>query len=248
MNELLTWVNLIDLMITFLIVYGVYLSIRGTRAVPLLVGVLSIAAFGAFADWFRLRTVDFLFSNMIWNVGLIFLIVVFQPEIRSGLANIGQRRFWSLLSELKSETLINALVRTCESLKKREIGALIAVEQEVGLKNYIKTGTEINAGLSPELLLTIFMSKGPLHDGGVIIQENSVAAAGCIFPLSDRSDLESKFGTRHRAGVGLGEESDAVILVVSEETGDITLIYRSKIETGIDLETLEDRLYELIAE
>lgn len=248
MTDLLGWTDLFDILITTLIFYGVYLSIRGTRAVPLLMGVGVIALFGALADTFRLRTVDFLFRNMFLSVGLIFLIVVFQPEIRSSLANLGQRRFWSFLTELKSESLINALVNTCETLQKREIGALIAVEREVGLKSYIKTGTEVGSKVTPELLTTIFMSKGPLHDGGVIIQENTVAAAGCIFPLSDRSDLDNRFGTRHRAALGLGEETDAVIIVVSEETGSITFVYQSKYEPDLDLETLEDRLYEFLAE
>ncbi len=248
MSSLLTWTDVFDIVITFLIFYGIYLSIRGTRAVPLLMGVGLIAVFGALADWFRLRTVDFLFSNMFWSVGLIFLIVVFQPEIRSSLANLGQRRIWSFFTELKSESLINALVSTCETLKKRQIGALIAIEREVGLKSYINTGTEVNAAVSPELLMTIFMSKGPLHDGGVVIREGTVAAAGCIFPLSDRSDIDSSFGTRHRAALGLGEETDAVVLVVSEETGNITFVHQSEYEADLDLQTLEDRLYQLLAE
>lgn len=247
MESLLTWTDIIDIFIVFLIIYGVYVSIRGTRAVPLLIGVVLIAFFGALADLFRLRTIDFLFSNIL-SVGLIFLAVVFQPEIRSGLANLGQRRFWPLFGELKSETVINTLVKTCESLKKREVGGIIAIEQEVGLKDYLQTGTEINAALNSELLLTIFMSKGPLHDGGVVVRENSLVAAGCIFPLSDRSDLSPQFGTRHRAAVGLGEESDAIIIVVSEETGNLTFIYRSKIENDLETETLEDLLYEHLAE
>jgi diadenylate cyclase len=209
--------------------------------------VASLAFFGALAKSFRLRTLDFLFSN-VWSVGLIFLAVVFQPEIRSGLANIGQRRFWPLFSELKSETIINTLIDATESLKKREVGALIAVEQEVGLKDYIETGTEINASLNSEILLTLFMSKGPLHDGGVVVRDNSLVGAGCIFPLSDRTDLTQQFGTRHRAAVGLGEESDAVIIVVSEETGEITFVYRSKIETDLTVEELEDLLYEHLAQ
>jgi diadenylate cyclase len=247
MSSLIGWTDMIDIFIVFLILYGVYLSIRGTRAVPLLIGVASLAFFGALAKSFRLRTLDFLFSN-VWSVGLIFLAVVFQPEIRSGLANIGQRRFWPLFSELKSETIINTLIDATESLKKREVGALIAVEQEVGLKDYIETGTEINASLNSEILLTLFMSKGPLHDGGVVVRDNSLVGAGCIFPLSDRTDLTQQFGTRHRAAVGLGEESDAVIIVVSEETGEITFVYRSKIETDLTVEELEDLLYEHLAQ
>ncbi len=241
--ELLTWTDVVDIVLVFLVIYAVYLTIRGTRAVPLLVGVTSIAFFGALADTLRLRTINFLFSN-VWNVGLIFLAVVFQPEIRSGLANLGQRRFWPLFNELKSESVIATLTKACESLKKREIGALIAFEQDVGLKDYAQTGTEINATLDADLLMTVFMSKGPLHDGGVIIRENTLLAAGCIFPLSDRSDLDSKFGTRHRAAVGLGEESDAMIIVVSEETGELTFVYRSKIETDLEIQELEDLLYE----
>jgi diadenylate cyclase len=245
--DLLTWTDILDILLVFFVIYAVYLSIRGTRAVPLLVGVISIAFFGALADYFRLRTVDFLFSN-VWNVGLIFLAVVFQPEIRSGLANLGQRRFWPLFNELKSETVINSLTKAIESLKKREVGALIAIEQDVGLKDYAQTGTEINAVLDPDLLMTIFMSKGPLHDGGIIVRENTLLAAGCIFPLSDRSDLESTFGTRHRAAVGLGEESDALVIVVSEETGELTFVYRSKIETKLEIDQLEDLLYEHLAQ
>lgn len=247
MDSLLAWTDVIDILIVFFIIYGVYASIRGTRAVTLLIGLVLVAFFGALAEFVQLRTIDFLFSN-IWNFGLIFLVVVFQPEIRSGLANLGQRRFWPLFGELKSESLINSLIKAVESLKKREIGALIAIEQDVGLKDYVQTGTEVNASLNAELLLTIFMSKGPLHDGGVVIRGNTVVAAGCIFPLSDRSDLLPNFGTRHRAAVGLGEESDAVILAISEETGEITYVYRSKIETDLDLETLEDLLYEQLTE
>lgn len=247
MESLITWTDVIDIFIVFLIIYGVYASIRGTRAVPLLIGVVSIAFFGALAKSFRLRTLDFLFSN-VWSIGLFFLAVVFQPEIRSGLANLGQRRFWPLFSELKSETVIETLVDAAESLKKREVGALIAIEQDVGLKDYAQTGTEVNAKLNQEMLLTIFMSKGPLHDGGVIIRDNTLAAAGCIFPLSDRTDLVPRFGTRHRAAVGLGEESDAIVLVVSEETGEITFVYRSKIESDLTVEELEDLLYEHLAQ
>lgn len=243
----LGWTDVLDILITFFIFYGVYLSIRGTRALQLVLGIGIMTLFMGVVYWFRLRTLDFLFRN-VWEIGLILLILVFQPEIRSGLANLGQHRIWSFFGELQSESLINAVIKSCESLSKREIGALIAIEQEVGLKNYIKTGTEVGSSVTAELLLTIFMSKGPLHDGGVVIKDNLIAAAGCIFPLSDRSDLPTEFGTRHRAAVGLAEESDAVVLVVSEETGSISLVHQNQVVSDIDIETLEDHLYMHLAE
>lgn len=247
MIEWLGWTDVLDIVITFFIFYGVYLSIKGTRALQLILGIGIMVLFMGFVYAFQLRTLDFLFRN-VWEIGLILLIVVFQPEIRSGLANLGQHRIWSFFGELQSESLINAITKSCESLSKREIGALIAIEQEVGLKNYVETGTEIGSSVSSELLLTIFMSKGPLHDGGVVIKDNVIAAAGCIFPLSDRSDLPTGFGTRHRAAVGLSEESDAVVLVVSEETGDISLVHQNQVVSDIDIETLEDHLYMHLAE
>jgi diadenylate cyclase len=247
MIDFLGWTDVLDITITFLIFYGVYLSIRGTRALQLVLGIGIMVLFMGFVYWFRLRTLDFLFRN-VWEIGLILLILVFQPEIRSGLANLGQHRIWSFFGELQSESLINSVIKSTESLSKREIGALIAIEQDVGLKNYIQTGTEVDAAVSSELLMTIFMSKGPLHDGGIVIQDNKVAAAGCIFPLSDRSDLPTNFGTRHRAAVGLAEESDAVVIVVSEETGTVSLVHQNQIVSDIDVETLEDHLYMHLAE
>lgn len=242
MIEWLGWTDVLDILITFFIFYGTYLSIRGTRALQLILGIGTLVFFMVFVYVFQLSTLEFLFRN-VWEIGLILLILVFQPEIRQALTNLGQNRIFALFGELQSENLINALLKSSESLSKREVGALVAVEKEVGLKTYIKTGSDLGADVTPELLQTIFMSKGPLHDGGLIIQDNKVAAAGCIFPLSDRSDLPSHFGTRHRAAVGMAQESDAFVLVISEETGQITTVHGSQFDTDIDLETLEDHLY-----
>ncbi|MFP4687568.1 MAG: diadenylate cyclase CdaA [bacterium] len=227
--------------------YAIYLSIRGTRALQLLMGIGVFVVFMGMADWFQLRTLDLLFGKF-FDVGLIFIIVVFYPEIRSGLANLGQHRFWRLFGELEGEQVIEEVVKACESLSRREIGALIAIEKDTGLKNYINTGTKLNSQVTTELLLTIFMSKGPLHDGAVIIKDNYIVAAGCIFPLSDRPDLPSSFGTRHRAAIGLGEESDAVIISVSEETGAITVVCRKEYHHDVDADKLEDYLYTYLNE
>ena len=243
----ISWLDILDIVLTFLIFYAIYLSIRGTRALQLLIGIGIFVVFMGMADWFQLRTIDLLFGKF-FDVGLIFIIVLFAPEIRSGLANLGQHRFWNLFGELESEQILDRVIKACGSLSRREIGALIAIEKETGLKNYIKTGTELNAGVSVELILSLFMSKGPLHDGAVVIKENQIAAAGCIFPLSDRSDLPTSFGTRHRAAIGLGEESDAVIISISEETGAVTVVYKNSYHHDLDLEELEDYLYRYLNE
>lgn len=238
----IAWTDFLDILVTFLIFYGIYLSIRGTRALQILLGVAVFVLFRGIGEFLQLRLINLLFGRF-FDVGLIFLVILFQPELRSGFTNLGQRRFWSLFEELESEEFINRIVRASQKLSRREVGALVAIEREVGLKNYLDTGTEIDSLVTTELLTTLFMSRGPLHDGAVIIRENKIKGAGCVFPLSDRTDLPSNFGTRHRAAVGLAEESDAVVIAISEETGEITLVYKRNIHTEIDIDDLEDYLY-----
>ncbi len=238
----ITWTDLLDIIITFLIFYGIYLTIRGTRALQILLGVGLFILFRGLGELLNLHMLNFLFGRF-FEVGLIFLIILFQPELRAGFTNLGRRRFWSFFEELESEELIDRIVKACKKFSRREVGGLIVLEKDVGLKNLLDTGTEINSLVTTELLTTIFMSKGPLHDGAVIIKDNKIVAAGCVLPLSDRTDLPANFGTRHRAAVGLAEESDAVIVSISEETGEITLTHKNNIHIGIDLEQLEDYLY-----
>ncbi len=240
--KFIAWTDILDVLITFLIFYGIYLTIRGTRALQLLLGVGVFVVFRGMVEIMQLRALSFLFGKF-FDVGLIFLIVLFQPEIRSGLTNLGQQRFWAIFEELESEEFIDRIVKTCEKLSRREVGGLIAIEREVGLKNYLQTGTEINSVVTADLLTTVFMSKGPLHDGAVIIQDNRITAAGCVFPLSDRTDLPASFGTRHRAAVGLAEETDALLVAISEETGEITLVFKNKYYQDISVEELEDHLF-----
>lgn len=237
-----TLLDVLDIVLVFLLLYGCYLFIRGTRALALLGGVLVLFGMYVAANLLELRAVNFLFQSL-WSVGLIFLIVVFQDEIRSALMSLGKRR-WSAFGELPSEQVIDTLTKSVENLSKREVGALMVIEQEVGLKSYVKTGSEVDARLSSELLTSLFMSKGPLHDGAVILREERVVAAGCILPLSDQEDLPREFGTRHRAAVGISEETDALVVVVSEETGAITYAHRGQFRRDISVQELEDLLYE----
>lgn len=238
----IAWTDLLDLLITFFIFYGIYLTIRGTRALQLLLGIAVFVVFQVLADLLQLRSLNFLFGRF-FDVGLIFLIVIFQPELRSGLTNLGQQRFWSFFEELESEEFIDRIVKASQKLSRREVGGLLAIEREVGLNSYLQTGTEIDSVVTTDLITTIFMSKGPLHDGGIIIQDNHITAAGCVFPLSDRTDLPGSFGTRHRAAVGLADETDALLIAISEETGEITLVFKNKFFQDISVEELEDYLF-----
>lgn len=238
----ISWTDVLDIAITFSIFYGIYLSIRGTRSLQIMLGVGLFVFFRGIGELLQLHMLNLLFGRF-FDVGLIFLIILFQPELRAGFTNLGQRRFWSFFQELESEELINRIVRSSQKLSRREVGALVAIEREVGLKSYLDTGTEISSLVTTDLLTTIFMSKGPLHDGAVIIKDKKIIGAGCVFPLSDRTDLPASFGTRHRAAVGVAEETDAVVISVSEETGDITLVYQNNLHTEISESELEDLLY-----
>lgn len=237
-----TLLDVVDILLVFFLLYGCYYFIKGTRALHLLGGIVVLFALFLLANLFQLRTVVYLFQYL-WNVGFIFLIIVFQDEIRSALMSLGRRR-WAVLGHLPNESIIESVMKAVENLSKREVGGLLVLEQEVGLKNYTKSGTELDAKLTHELIESIFMSKGPLHDGAAVLQDERVLAAGCILPLSDRENLPRKFGTRHRAAVGMSEETDALVITISEETGAITYSHRGEFETDIDLQALEDELYE----
>jgi len=238
----MAWTDVLDVFVVFLIFYGIYLSIRGTRALQIMLGLGLFVVFRGVGEVLNLRMLNVLFARFL-DVGLIFVIILFQPELRSGFTNLGRRRFWALFEDLESEELINRIVRSCQKLSRREVGALIAIERDVGLKSYLDTGTEIDSLVTTDLLTTIFMSKGPLHDGAVVIKDNKILGAGCVFPLSDRTDLPSNFGTRHRAAVGIAEETDAVVISVSEETGSITLAHKRDLHVDVGVDELEDLLY-----
>jgi len=203
----------------------------------LAVGVLGVLfALGQFG----LDTFEHVFE-MVVTVAVFWLVVIFQPELRRGLLRMGRTSIFGAFLSKESPT-VGEIVRAVRKLSRDKIGALIAVEREIGLGAYIEGGVHLDAEVKNELLDTIFWPGTALHDGAVIIQNDRVAAAACLFPLTDNPDVSKRLGTRHRAAIGLSEETDAVVVVVSEETGGISLATRGALHRGLEPETFEERL------
>ena len=226
--SLLTWHTLsvvLDVLITWYFLYHLTLLIKGTKAVQLANGILLILIARVLAGWAQLTTVTFLLDQIVsWSV--IGIIVIFQPEIRRGLEKLGRVSIFSDRegSERKQqEKLVKELDKAIQYMSKRRIGALITIEQKTGLDDYIETGIKLDALVTGELLINIFIPNNPLHDGAVIVKGNRVVVASAYLPLSDNAMIPKSLGTRHRAAVGISEVTDAITVVVSEETGGVTI-------------------------
>lgn len=241
------WQDLLDIALVSIILYRVLLIIKGTKAAQMLagLGVLLIASF--FSKYLQLYTMDWIVQSF-WSQVVIAMIVLFQPEIRRALAHMGESSFlqgFTSAEELKS---LEEIVRASIALANRKIGALIVIERDVSLKDYVEIGTPLDAKVSKELLLSLFHPTSPIHDGAVVIRGNRVVAAGCFLPITLGADLSKTLGTRHRAGIGITEETDAVAIIVSEETGTISVSIQGKLDTHIDMGTLRDMLTDLFTE
>jgi len=238
------WVlDILDITLMSLILYRLFLIVKGTKAAQMMIGLVILLLASLASRYLELFTIDWLVQSF-WAQIVIAMIVLFQPEIRRALAHIGEARFlnFATAEELKS---LEEIVRAAVSLANRKIGALIVIERETSLKDFVEIGTNLDARVSKELLLSIFHPSSPIHDGAVIINGNRVAAAGCFLPITLSSDLNKSLGTRHRAGIGLTEETDAVAIIVSEETGIISVGLGGKIEEKIDMGTLRDMLTDI---
>lgn len=234
------WQDAIDIILVTFIIYRILLMIRDTRAMQMLKGFFILIVFAFIGSQFQFYTINWLLTSL-WAVWLIAFVIIFQPELRKMLVTLGHRRmFIGLLKE--EERLYKEITEACRVLARRKIGALIVLERDVNLKAYIETGTAIDAELTAELLVTIFVPRTPLHDGAILIRESRLMAAGCILPLSQETTISKKFGTRHRAAIGITEESDAVAIVVSEENRSISLAVGGKMTPAIDTQTLEEML------
>ena len=250
MSEILRqirWQDLIDVIIVSIVVYRLLLIIRGTRAAQMLIGLGVLLVASLISRYIGLYTLDWILQGF-WAYIVIALIVLFRPEIRKVLAQMGEASFlpaFARAEELKSH---DEIVRAAVSLANRKIGALIVIERDTTLQDFIEIGVPIDAKVSRELLLSIFHPTSPIHDGAVIIRGNRILAAGCFLPITLSTDLDKEFGTRHRAAIGITEESDAVAIVVSEETGRISMVMPDAIETPLDMGTLRDRLTEIFSE
>ncbi len=242
--ELLTWRDFVDVLAVAFVIYNLLLLIRGTRAVQILLGLSFLAFVYWLARLFELPTLEKILESLL--IVLPFaVIVLFQQEIRRALANFGRNPLF-LARQQHVEQTFGEIVLAATALAARRIGALIVVERAQGLRNYIENGIRLDAELSYDLLLSIFCPDSPLHDGAVIIQDQRVAAAACFLPLTTNPELSNEFGTRHRAALGISEETDAVAVVVSEETGAISLAFDGRMARDLDGKELRNALYKFL--
>jgi len=244
--EKVGWVEVIDVLIVAVILYQLLKLVRGTRAAELIVGLVLLALVGVIASTLKLILLTWLFTNAA-PVVVIALIVVFQPELRRALDQVGRLSHLNLqLSQFNPQAFnrgVAEAIRAAERLSARKTGALIVFEREVGLEDYATTGVRINGELTAEFLQTIFFPNSPLHDGAVIVRGNVIVAAGCLLPMpEERLRGAERLGTRHRAAIGLSQVSDAIIMVVSEETGSISVVEDGEINRNLDAEGLRTRL------
>lgn len=235
----------IDILIVAFLFYRLLILVRGTRAAQMLVGLILLVLVSIGTEWLRLSAFNWLLASL-KTVWMIAFIIIFQPEFRKALTQIGQSRLFNRFVSVDEFGYLAEIQSATERLSRKGLGSLIVIERNVGLKNYIETGTSIEANVSAELLETIFTPPAPLHDGAVILRGSAIVAAGCILPLSNNPDLEKTLGTRHRAAVGLSEESDAIVIVVSEETRQISLAEGGQLTRDLQIGDLKSRLSGLL--
>lgn len=238
--------DLLDIVVVSVLVYEVLKLIRGTRAVQMAIGGGVFVALFYGSRWAHLETVNWLIRNLLGY--LVFaVIVLFQSDIRRALAHLGRAPFFRYLAKAESaEESVEELAVAAGMLSNQRIGAIIVIERQIGLRNYVEGGIPLDAVMTYDLLLSIFQPSSPLHDGAVIVQEDRIAAAACFLPLTVNPKLGKELGSRHRAAIGLTEENDAVAVVVSEETGSISVVSDGTIERGLDVERLRARLRSMV--
>lgn len=229
------WKAFLEIGFIWALVYFTIRFFQGTRAVQVLVGLIVLVILFNVAKFFELSTINWILTKL-FAVGVLAFLIIFQPELRRGLARLGQNTVFSPF--LKKGGTVDEIVESCMRMSRMKRGTLIAIEREMGLKNFIETGIPLDAKVSAELLITIFAPNTPTHDGAIIIEGDRISAAGCLFPLSQNPTLPRTLGTRHRAAVGLTEETDAVCIVVSEETGGISVSVYGKLTRDLDEEGL----------
>lgn len=235
------WTDLVEIVIVAFLLYRVLLILQRTRAMQIMLGVVLLTLLYGVARLFDLILIRTILETT-FQYGAIAVLVVFQPELRSALARLGQSRMIRAFQRLESSRVTEQVVEAVEQLSRARHGAIIAIEQEVGLGEYAETGTRVDASVTAEMLTTIFTPYSPLHDGAVLIQGDQIRTAGAILPLTQSSVKDRSLGTRHRAALGLCEETDAVVLVVSEETAQISVAVTGRLERDVSLDRLREIL------
>lgn len=243
--QMVTWLDVLDILLVALVIYNLLLLIRGTRAVQIILGIIFIAVAYYVAGAVELLTLQELLAKFLLVLPFA-IIVLFQQEIRHALASFGRNPLWGLGAHRQVESTIKEVVLASTSLSDQKIGALMVIQRLEGLRNYIENGVTIDAQISYDLLINLFTPDTPLHDGAVIIQQDRIAAAACFLPLTLNPELSKNYGSRHRAALGISEEADALSVVVSEETGSISLALNGELIQNLDSKTLRNSLYKYL--
>jgi len=243
----------IEILIIYLIIYTFLRFMEGTRGEGILKGIALLILtvpilVTIIADSFNVLDRLVVIVRFFGAAAIPVLVIIVQPELRRALIRLGQTRIFGMFLKGETEGMIEEVVKAAFRMSRRKIGALIAIEREVGLQNYVERGTVLDARVSSELLSTLFFPGSDLHDGAVVIQKERIAAAGCLFPLSENPSLGAFLGTRHRAALGITDESDAIVVVVSEETGIVSFVHRGKMERPVSLEQLRALLLKFYAQ
>jgi diadenylate cyclase len=240
------WKPAVEVIFMWFLIYHVLLFFEGTRALQVLRGIIILLVTFFLVQYLGLNILNWIFDKLL-GISVIAMMVIFHPEIRQGLARLGQHNmFISPLGGEELETMLKEIGKAIENLCKDKIGALIAIEKNDLLTPYIESGARIDALVSSDLIQTIFTPNSLLHDGGIIIQGGRMSAAGCLFPLTQNQDLSRVFGTRHRAALGLSEETDALIIVISEERHDMSLVYESRLYKDLSKDELMVKIKDIL--
>lgn len=237
--------GVLEILALSIIFYYIIIFFRGTRGAAVLSGLILVMILLLFlTQSLNLNTLSWILQRFSVYLAVAF-VIIFQPEMRRALAELGKQSVFNPRSA--GRDIVDDVVRAVTILSDRKIGALIAIEREIGTRHIQESGVRLEASMTPELLATIFFPHTPLHDGGVVIRGDRILAAGCLFPLSQRTEISRSLGTRHRAAIGFTEETDAVVVVVSEETGTVSLAYRGRLSRGIDEERLQRILTSILS-
>ncbi|MFN3366227.1 MULTISPECIES: diadenylate cyclase CdaA [Exiguobacterium] len=244
--------DVLDIVVVTYVIYKLMMIVRGTKAVQLIKGISIILVSWFLSGFFGLKTLQFLLNQII-TYGLLGIIIIFQPELRRGLEHLGRTSNLfgrtSTSDEDKQRQMIEAIVSSAQYMSKRRIGALIAIERDTGLNEYVETGIRMDSHITSQLIINLFIPNTPLHDGAMIIQDGKIAAAACYLPLSESPHIDKALGTRHRAAIGVSEVTDSVTLTVSEETGAVSLAIAGRLYRELDEEALRNKLIqELVIE
>ena len=239
------WFNdTVDIALVYYIFYRLLLLIKGTRAFQMLIGLGLMVLVLIASQFLEFYTLDWLIHSF-WSQIVLAVVILFQPEIRRTLARVGERHLFRTLSPVEGSKFIEETVKAAVSMANKRIGALIVLERDTDLTTIVEMGIELDAKVTKEILVSIFLPYSPIHDGAAIIRNGRIIAAGCFLPLTLSSNLSKALGTRHRAAAGLTEEADAVVVVVSEETGEISVVMNGVIENSADAPTLRKTLSDL---